>query len=341
MEGGAQGPSRSLCHSPWRQSGCKDGPQYAGPSSSSPVLLLADRPRCALPGVHFAQIYATIAESYLLSDREPEHSIISFGVQVFTVPSVSAFLVSKHQFLSGLIAILYAFFTEQRDSPLTLRLPPLPTIRHIDPESPAFRHKRYFQVFSDLNHLITSAPVRRIICEKVPLIDEFSSFLDLFTSMNPNRRAVSTHVEYESDAWVTAFNVTIQLAKLCRTFGEAYRQATSLELALALSTLLHRLPGPRPAFHLVRFGSNAYHLVDFDVGASNLISFHHPLGWLFSEMVKNIDVLDASVLEKEVGVASLSDIVVGRGGPNSFLAAMDHPLRGEGPPVHPSFFISF
>lgn len=279
--------------------------------------------------MHFAQIYATIAESYLLTDREPEHSIISFGVQIFTVPSVSAFLVSQHNFLSGLIAILHAFFTEQlRPGRRHLLLPPNPTMRRIDPESPAFKQKRYFQVFGDLNHLISSPQVRKIICGSLELIIDFASFLDLFTSMNPNKRAVSTHVEYESDAWVTAFNVTIQLGKVCRTFGEAYRHATSLELAHALSHLLSRLPGPRANIHQVEFGGTAYQLIDFKV-ESQAVSFHHPLAWLFAEMVKNIDAMDPAVLQEQIGVPDISTICIGRAtGPLPFLAAMDQPLRG-------------
>jgi E3 ubiquitin-protein ligase UBR1 len=251
-----------------------------------------------------------------------------FGVQVFTVPSVGAFLASQHHFLSHLISILYAFFTEQID-PVDrkhLVLPPNPTIRRIDPESPAFKQKRYFHVFSDLIHLIASAPVKRIICDTPSLMEDLAAFLDLFTSMNPHQRAVRTHVEYESDTWVTAFNVTIQLGKICRSFGEAYRLASPLELARGLSTLLARMGGPKAAFHSVAFGGVGYQLCEFDV-ARMPISFHHPLAWLFAEMVKNVEMLDSGALQT-IGVSSLSDIALGRQGQLVFLASMDHPLRG-------------
>ncbi|ORY89075.1 hypothetical protein BCR35DRAFT_300874 [Leucosporidium creatinivorum] len=281
--------------------------------------------------VQFAQTYSQVAEAYLLTDREPENSIIFFGVQIFTVPSVSAYLVSQHHFLSHLIAILFAFFTEQLDSSHPsgkkhLVLPPNPTIRRIDPESPAFKQKRYFQVFSDLNHLISSPAVQSLICDSSTLMEDFSSFLSLFTSMNPNTRAVNTHVEYESDLWVIAFNVTIQLGKICRSFGEAYQRATPLQLARGLSALLARMSGgSKAAFHAVGFGGTTYQLADFDV-ASKPVSFHHPLAWLFAEMVKNIDALDEKALET-IGVKSLSQIALGRQGQLVFLASMDHPLR--------------
>jgi E3 ubiquitin-protein ligase UBR1 len=299
-------------------------------------LLSSPPSPCTHPtGVQFAQTYSQVAEAYLLTDREPENSIIFFGVQIFTVPSVSAYLVSQHHFLSHLIAILFAFFTEQLDSSHPsgkkhLVLPPNPTIRRIDPESPAFKQKRYFQVFSDLNHLISSPAVQALICDSSTLMEDFSSFLALFTSMNPNTRAVNTHVEYESDLWVIAFNVTIQLGKICRSFGEAYRRATPLQLARGLSALLARMSGgSKAAFHAVAFGGATYQLADFDV-ASKPVSFHHPLAWLFAEMVKNVDALDQSALEP-IGVNSLSQIALGRQGQLVFLASMDHPLRGELP----------
>lgn len=242
---------------------------------------------------------------------------------------MSAYLVSRHHFLSGLISILYSFFTEQADptDKKRLVLPPNPALQRINPESAAFKQKRYFQVFSDLNHLISSPAVKTILCESPPLLDDLASFLDLFTSMNPNKRAVGTHVEYESDTWVTAFNVTIQLGKICRLYGEAYRLATPIQLARALSALLFRMVGPRANVHNVAFGGVIYPLIDFRV-ASQAVSFHHPLCWLFAEMVKNVEALDARALAS-IGVNSLSDIAAGGGRGLHFLAAMDHPLRGE------------
>lgn len=287
-------------------------------------------------GVHFAQIYSNVAESYLLSDREPENSIVFFGVQVFTVPSVSAYLVSHHQFLNGIIEILYSFFTEQLDlaSGRHLLLPPNPSIQQIDPESSAFKQKRYFQVFSDLNHLLSSDSVKQLICCSTPSIELFAAFLNLFTSMNPNQRATTYHVEYESDTWVTAFNVTIQLGKICRTFGEAFKFASSSELGSALVGVLVTMAQAESRFHRVQFGGVVYTLIEFSV-ENEAVSFHHPLGWLFSEMVKNVAALDGSRL-KEIGISSLSDLVLTRVGHAAFLSAMDHPLRGWSSATHRS-----
>lgn len=253
------------------------------------------------------------------------------GVQVFTVPSVSRHLVAEHQFLPRVISILYAFFTEQFDATKKhLILPPAVPTRKIDLELDTFKHKRYFQIFSDLGHLISSKPVQQVLWQTPALWEPVGAFIALFTSMNPSERATDTHVEYESDVWVTAFNVTIQLGKICRSYGEAFRSAAPVQLANALKSFLGRLINwERDAvtIHTVQVGNHLFDLVKFDV-AKEPVSFHHPLAWLFAEISKNVDALDADTL-KSAGLPSLTELVLGRRQPLAFLSALDHPLRGE------------
>ncbi|SCZ89359.1 BZ3500_MvSof-1268-A1-R1_Chr1-1g01130 [Microbotryum saponariae] len=280
-----------------------------------------------LLGIQFARMYSSIAETYLLTDREPENSIIFFAVQVFTAPSIAARLMSEYAFLSHLISLLYAFFTEQFDpahNRKRLRLPPNPTIRRIDPESAAFKQKRYFQIFNDLDHLIQSKEVKKLICVNPQLVLDLSAFLDLFTSMNPNVRAVDTHVEYESDAWVTAFNATIQLGKLARAFGESFEHATTFQLVQGLMNLLGRM-ARNMVFETLEWAGQAYQVPSFKV-ANSPVSFHHPLGWLFAEMCKHTDKLVPEML-RGIGLDSLGDLVTRIQGHATFLTSMDHPLR--------------
>jgi hypothetical protein len=37
-----------------------------------------------------------------------------------------------------------------------------------------------------------------------------------------NRRALNVHVEYESDAWISVFNVTLSLSRIIKVVGSAY-----------------------------------------------------------------------------------------------------------------------
>ncbi|GAA5840031.1 hypothetical protein JCM3766R1_000645 [Sporobolomyces carnicolor] len=309
----------------------------------------------------YATIYPHLCNSYLLTDREPENSLIFLSVQIFTVPSICSTLVSPpHNFLSTLIDILFAFFTEQTDpprppplpspldddeasrllaasrpKPRRLILPPNPTVRWIDPESgPSFKQKRYFQLFSDLNHLISSPAVHQVIVSNPALLDKLASFLSLFEGMNPVVRAVGTHVEYENDSWVSAFNVTIQLGKLCRTFGAAYRtKADGKQLAQALSSLIAKMgdistnESVRWA-HTIKCGGQgkAYACIEFNV-AKGKNSFHHPLTWLWAEMAKNVHLLDRGELSKFGLEGGLSELAGGKKGGLFFLAVMEQPLR--------------
>lgn len=282
--------------------------------------------------MQFAEVYPRIAETYLLVDREPDLSIIYLGVQVFTVPSIASILVEQHDFLSKMIALLYAFFTEQTDLERRPRLaiPPDPNIRTIKPDSQPFRQRRYLQVFSDLNHLFQSPGAKRHVCTSQQTLERFTAFLSLFTGMNPTQRATTAHIEYESDVWVTAFNVTIQLAKLCRAYGEAYRHAQTIELVPALERLLIPMGAHRQhPWHALSFNGRSYDVVDFRPEAG-VNSFHHPLAWLFAEMCKNVDALDASELRR-VGWSSMSDLAMSPQGKMLFQVAMERPLRGTAP----------
>ncbi|GAA5897350.1 uncharacterized protein JCM6883_006667 [Sporobolomyces salmoneus] len=312
----------------------------------------------------YATIYPHLCNSYLLTDREPENSLIFLSVQIFTVPSICSTLVSPpYDFLSTLLDILFAFFTEQTDpprppplpspldddeasrllaasrpKPRRLILPPNPTVRWIDPESgPSFKQKRYFQLFSDLNHLISSPSVQQLIVSTPSLLEKLASFLSLFEGMNPVVRAVGTHVEYESDSWVSAFNVTIQLGKLCRSFGTAYRtKANGMELAKGLSSLIAKMSnevttnGSVKSSHAIKLGGggtgNAYNSIEFNV-AKEKNSFHHPLTWLWAEMAKNVELLDKGELSKLGLEGGLSELAGGQKGRMFFLAVMEQPLR--------------
>ena len=40
--------------------------------------------------------------------------------------------------------------------------------------------------------------------------------------LNPNKRFVESHVEWETDSWISVFNVTLSLSRVIKVFGEAF-----------------------------------------------------------------------------------------------------------------------
>ncbi|GAA6028962.1 hypothetical protein JCM8097_001527 [Rhodosporidiobolus ruineniae] len=281
-------------------------------------------------GRQFAEVYPTLLETYLLNDREPEHSLLFFGVQVFTVPSLSTSLISSANFHTQLLVLLYSFFTHQLSrTKRRLIFPPSfePHLARVDLlRNPFLKQRRYFQPFSDLSHLLSSPSAQRALLRSPSpsrLIDTLAAFLTPFSGMNPQSRAIGAHVEYENDAWVTAFNLSIQVARFVRTVGEAFRQATPVELAEALRALLGKMDetarvvaarrrveaelaaasgdaaappmeGEMELHNVILEGGGGateggrarrYPVVDFRV-STRPVSYHHPLGWLWAEVAK-------------------------------------------------------
>lgn len=172
-------------------------------------------------GKRLARNYARLAESFLLRDREPENSIILFSVQLLTVPTVSDLLVHNYYFFGLICSTLTAFFLTDR---LYLLLPSdrakYPS--RINCESRAFRTRRYFNAFHDLRYIMNVDMIKRVLAQDPLYLRQYLDLISLFQGMNAQVCQKDTHVEYESEIWVNAFNVTLQIAKCCRQFSDCF-----------------------------------------------------------------------------------------------------------------------
>lgn len=317
---------------------------------------------------HFADIYHRVIDAYLLVDREAETSIKYFALQLFTVPSVSGHIARNHRLIQRLLLIITSFFTnrivEKRivypsstgttsspgvalsgysnaPSTSTPTLPSSSLAGMIDVESFPFKSKRFMPVFSDLRYLAHTNQVQDLIAHSPIYLAAFASTCRLFMCLNPNKRAVDSHVEYETDAWISVFNVTLSLSRVIKVFGEAYARATTLGLVSAITTVVHhillvctladdrldRTKFSQPSFHYVEFDGHQYKTLDFDV-LDGWVSFHHSLHWLLAELLKHVDLLSEEGL-KSVGYEDGLKEVFGQGtSEQAVLTIIDFPLRG-------------
>lgn len=324
---------------------------------------------------HFADIYHRVIDAYLLVDREAETSIKYFALQLFTVPSVSGHIARNHRLIHRLLLIITSFFTnriiEKRivypssggttSSPgvapsgysnaPSASIPTLPSSSvagMVDVESFPFKSKRFMPVFSDLRYLAHTNQVQDLIAHSPVYLAAFASTCRLFMCLNPNKRAVDNHVEYETDAWISVFNVTLSLSRVIKVFGEAYARATTMGLISAITTVVHhillvctladdrldRTKFSQPTFHHVVFGGQQYKTLDFDV-LDGWVSFHHSLHWLLAELLKHVDLLSEEGL-KSVGYENGIKEVFGQGASEqAVLTIIDFPLRG----LHVHFLI--
>lgn len=300
-------------------------------------------------GAQYGHAYAEVMDAYLMSDREPDQSVTTLSVQLLTVPSVAASLITTPQpyapdFFHALVDMLYAFFTEHLEPPRTVgRRIKLPPKRYdigehtASGEGAAFKHKRYPHLFADLQHLITAAGANL----RTDHVDTFAEFIALFSGMNTNKRAVGQHVEFESDTWVAAFNVTIQVARTIVVLGEALRKAPReqrdpAKIVTSLQHLLdslwkcthfwmnHSDPTAIVLTHTVQWAGRTHKVTPMDV-MNEPVSFHHPLAWLWAELLKDVEILTTDSLAS-VGLPDLKSILAAN--PLRLIGALEQPVQG-------------
>lgn len=196
-------------------------------------------------------------------------------------------------------------------------------------------------VFSDLRYLCHTEPVQEMIARNRDFIVQFAKTCQLFMCVNPNKRAVTNHVEYETDAWISVFNVTLSLSRVIKVFGEAFVKANASQLVTAIRHVIHvillvvtlaedRLDKAKftsTTFHRVEFGESSYNIVKFDV-LEGWVSFHHSLHWLLAELLKHTQLLSPEALT-EVGCEDLRGVFLERATEQAVLTIVDFPLRGE------------
>ena len=217
--------------------------------------------------------------------------------------------------------IIINFFTKQIVNKHIIEAPAnAPEVTELDVDSFPFKSKRFMPVFSDLRYLCHNEPVQQLIAKNPSFIRKFAKVCQLFVCVHPNKRAATNHVEYETDAWISVFNVTLSLSRVIKVYGEAFSWATPLQFINAISIVVGDILSVRtlandkldknkfskPAYHDILFGDVEYMAVDFDV-LEGWVSFHHSLHWLLAELLKNVDILSEESLSR-VGIASMRDL---------------------------------
>ena len=170
-------------------------------------------------GLRFAGLYTTLSQLYLIADREPDHSIINLSLQMLTTPSITSEVVSRGNFLTNLMAILYTFLTTRQVGHL-IDVNPEATLAF---DAGSLTNRRMYHFFQDMRYLFASDFVRERLKTDYASMLQFLDLVRLHQGICPNVRAVATHVEYESDAWICASLITREINKLSRQFADAFK----------------------------------------------------------------------------------------------------------------------
>ncbi|KAJ3037015.1 hypothetical protein HDV00_002148 [Rhizophlyctis rosea] len=288
-------------------------------------------------GIRFAHNYLRIANSFLFHDRENDLSIINFSVQLFTVPTIAQYLVSHTNLVPCLFAILKAFYLAERE-PEVFNLKQFytayrrarkfirPHYRKLTCESDASRNRPYWHVFADLRYILLAHKVRDETLRHFPT--DLLRFLDLcrvWQGMHPQERYTRSHVEYETETWMHAFKLSLQVSRLVTMMSDcyhpvgntaqdvevlvfainttisvidrwcAYEQAeevvqSQLQQRVAVGTGVdsnRRMTSPDGS-HVVEIAPGVRMRVPFFRVSSQTVSFHHPLHWFLAQLLAHV-----------------------------------------------------
>ncbi|KAH5405459.1 E3 ubiquitin protein ligase [Parastagonospora nodorum] len=262
-----------------------------------------------LLSLRFAGVYTALAQLYLIADREPDHSIINLSLQMLTTPSITSEVVERGNFLTNLMAILYTFLTT-RQVGYPSSVDPNATLAF---EQGAVTNRRMYHFFLDMKYLLGSEFVQERIREEQRYLLQFLDLVKLHQGICPNVRAVGEHLEFESEAWISASLITREINKLCRHFAESFtwkrdEDSTNIRRAIraaAKVVIVNSLGAERRRFdqselkeetrfktlEVLEFDAEpstffgpTYKIVDYVV-AKEPMSFHHALHYTLSWLI--------------------------------------------------------
>lgn len=178
----------------------------------------------------YAQLYPSIAEMYVLVDREPECSIVnSLSTQLFTTPSVAT-NICKFNYFSMYMAGLFNFFTKFRIGPVACVEPNA----SIPETSNALKNRRFGQLFHDFEYILNRNMEKSLVTGNINRINQVCDFLMLFQGVLPLVRQKDTHVEFESDLWIRYFNCMPSVLQLANTIAVGIHKCTKEESERAI-----------------------------------------------------------------------------------------------------------
>ncbi|KAH7419755.1 hypothetical protein BKA64DRAFT_24749 [Cadophora sp. MPI-SDFR-AT-0126] len=314
-------------------------------------------------GLRFAGLYTTLAQLYLIADREPDHSIINISLQMLTTPTITAEIVERGNFLTNLMAILHTFLTtRQVGHPHEIN--PHATLAF---DSGSVTNRRMYHFFMDLRYLFSSEHVQEKLRTEDRYMMQFLDLVKLHQGICPNLRAVGEHVEYETDAWISASLITREINRLCRQFSESFKWSVgedqtyiSKAIRLAAKTvILNSLGTERKRFlqaeikDEIKFkkvgdyefdttemsNSVLQHSVVKFVVEAQPISFHHALhytlSWLIEcgknmsreELTQLLSFTTADLTQKPRAMGQRTMPVQSYTPEDHLMAAFDYPLR--------------
>lgn len=305
-------------------------------------------------GIRFARNYPELVDAYYFKDREPENSISTLSVQVLTVPTVASILVKEYNFFDTVCTILANFFLTDR---IQMFLPEDYEQTQVQLNFASVTRHRYAYTIHDLHYVMNAEQVKLEITKNPLYLGQFINMLYQFQAMDPFKRHSDAHVEYESNSWVAAFNITLQISKLCHQFATCYN---ALQSQMSVAEASHHLCraicrimkaicdwNPRlPPYSsenkiLVKGASQqvtntistpcagSFEIVDYKI-TTEPVSLHHSFHWILSELFEHVSLLQEETLRDNGwlnGFKQMVNCAFEQDSRTTFMNVLDYPIR--------------
>ena len=160
---------------------------------------------------YFLENYKVIMYDFMSDDQEPDVSIATLSVQIFTVPSVSQHLIESHDALTQLVTFFLQIFEDEAkyDDNGQLDLTDWLDERQHD-------YTRCVHVLSDIQYLLSAEPTQWTTKMRKNFIQGSKALIDLIGKLqhaDPQARATEAHIEHESRNWYCVFNIASKFSK--------------------------------------------------------------------------------------------------------------------------------
>ncbi|XP_050524886.1 E3 ubiquitin-protein ligase UBR2 [Daktulosphaira vitifoliae] len=155
----------------------------------------------------FTKNYGAIMKDFINDDHDYSYSVVSLGVQIFTVPTLANYLMAHHDVLYQLLNTFLSECSHKVNKQGKLEF---------ERNTSTMPFKRAQQVLGDIRYLLGFVPdkwnpeLRVSFCHAVSLVLKILNYMQ---NMDTVTRQVGQHMEYEPE-WETAFNLHIKLRPL-------------------------------------------------------------------------------------------------------------------------------
>ena len=246
----------------------------------------------------FARNYPSIVHSFITDDQEKDSSIMCLSVQIFTVPSLTLYLIEHcdalSRMLQGFVNLLLE--SQEEDGQLVLQ------------QEEKSEFDRGLSSLYDLTYLLNVVPNPNQWTDGLRVnfmkgVAKILEILKMMQGMDGMKRQVGQHVELEDSMWKLTFELQSYLGDILRLVvnwsvsdGSVLKQVINATLTAIVDKNKVAPELKEVSKHLAFLGApRVYSVLDYDV-AKEMVSLHTPLHRMLANLLVDLPRHDSNAM---------------------------------------------